>query len=71
MPQIITLIDHGVIFHASEFFSVFNACIGMTLIVEKDSVEEISAIIKNVGEEAVYLGEVVPRKEADAQIEIC
>ena len=43
----------------------------MTLIVEKDSVEEISAIIKNVGEEAVYLGEVVPREESDAQIEIC
>ena len=55
----------------TEFFSVFNAGIGMTLIVEKDSVEKISAIIKNVGEEAVYLGEVVPRKESDAQIEIC
>ena len=55
----------------NEFFSVFNAGIGMALIVEKDSVEKISAIINNIGEEAVYLGEVVPRKESEAQIEIC
>ena len=55
----------------NEFFSVFNAGIGMTLIVGKNSVEKISAIIKNAGEEAVYLGEVMLRKESDAQIEIC
>ena len=54
----------------SEFFNVFNGGIGMTLVVEKESVERVSALIEDTGEEVVYLGVVKSKLGSESQIEI-
>ena len=54
----------------SEFFKVFNGGVGMTLVVKKESVERISALIEDTGEEAVYLGVVKSKSGSESQIEI-
>jgi len=53
-----------------EFFRVFNGGIGMTLVVEKDAVEQVSSLIKKSGEQVVYLGVVRSRSALESQIEI-
>ncbi|MDA9689153.1 phosphoribosylformylglycinamidine cyclo-ligase [Betaproteobacteria bacterium] len=53
-----------------EFFNVFNGGIGMTLVVKKEAVERISALIEDTGEEAVYLGVVKSKSGSESQIEI-
>ena len=55
---------------AGEFFNVFNAGIGMTVVVEKEAVERISALIEYTGEKAVYLGVVKSKSGSESQIEI-
>ena len=53
-----------------EFFNVFNAGIGMTLVVEKEAVEQVSSLIEITGERAVYLGVVRSKSGSESQIEI-
>ena len=54
----------------SEFFNVFNGGIGMTLVIKKEAVERISALIEETGEEAVYLGVIKSKSGSESQIEI-
>ena len=53
-----------------EFFNVFNGGIGMTLVIKKEGVERISALIEDAGEEAVYLGVIKSKSGSESQIEI-
>ena len=53
-----------------EFFNVFNGGIGMTLVIKKEGVERISALIEDTGEEAVYLGVIKSKSGSESQIEI-
>ena len=53
-----------------EFFNVFNGGIGMTLVIKKEAVERISALIEETGEEAVYLGVIKSKSGSESQIEI-
>ena len=53
-----------------EFFNVFNGGIGMTLVIKKEAVERISALIEDTGEEAVYLGVIKSKSGSESQIEI-
>ena len=42
----------------------------MTLVVKKQAVERISALIEDMGEEAVYLGVFKSKLGSESQIEI-
>ena len=54
----------------SEFFNVFNGGVGMTLVIKKEAVERISALIEDTGEEVVYLGVIKSKSGSESQIEI-
>ena len=54
----------------SEFVNVFNGGLVMTLLIKKEAVEQIQALIEETGEEAVYLGVVKLKSGSESQIEI-
>ena len=54
-----------------ELFSVFNAGIGMVLIVDKNCVNSIKNMFLSNNNSVVMLGEIKKRQSEDLQIEIC
>ncbi len=54
-----------------ELFSVFNAGIGMVMIVDKDSVDLVKNLASKKNNSLIMLGEIKKRQNDDSQIEIC
>tara|TARA_E500000178_G_scaffold356640_1_gene436462 strand:- start:33380 stop:34444 length:1065 start_codon:yes stop_codon:yes gene_type:complete len=53
-----------------EFYSVFNAGIGMILVVDANEVKQILKTLESFGEDVYVMGKVEDRQSKDSQIEI-
>ena len=70
IPDLMTWLKNEGKINKNEFYRVFNAGIGMVLLVSQQKTDLIRDLLTQCGEKVYEIGEVIENHDDDSQIEI-
>lgn len=70
-PPIFTLLQQQGNIPERDMYNTFNMGVGMTLVVSPEDAEKAISVLKNAGQPAFLLGEIIPMDASGQRVELC